>query len=116
MPRAKPKPSPTPLVPEMNGPPSEVMTLGEVAAYLRLPEGEIVSAVHAEGLPARYVGGQWRFLKPAIQEWLATGEPTPQTRRAAQLALVGKYKDDPDLMRILEEAMRARGRRPTEDE
>ena len=46
---------------------------GEAAGYLRLPEAEVVGLVHSQGLPGRCVAGEWRFLKAAIQHWLATG-------------------------------------------
>jgi hypothetical protein len=87
-----------------------VLTLAEAAAYLRLPEAEVVGLVRAQGLPGRYIAGEWRFLKAAIQHWLATASPTWETRKAAILELAGKYKDDPDLETIVEEAYRRRGR------
>jgi excisionase family DNA binding protein len=116
MPTTKKKPAPRPLPsPEAtNGPAREVFTLAEAAAYLRLSEADIIDLFHAQGLPGRYTGSEWRFLKSAIQRWLATGSPTRQTRKKAQLALAGKYKDDPDLLRICEEAYRQRGRSMTE--
>ena len=118
MPRTKKKPEPIrqpePLPTIANGPPGDVLTLAEVAAYLRLPEAEVVGLVHAQGLPGRYVAGEWRFLKAAIQQWLATGSPTWETRKAAILELAGKYKNDPDLEQIVEEAYRRRGRPITE--
>jgi excisionase family DNA binding protein len=120
MPRTrKPKPNPTPQ-PELqaaavNGPPGEVLTLAEAAAYLRLSETAVAGLVHSQGLPGRYLGGEWRFLKAAIQHWLATGAPTPESRKAAQLATAGAFRDDPDLLRICEEAYRQRGRPITED-
>ena len=110
MPRTKKQPEP-----ETNGTTGEVLTLAEAAAYLRLREAALVSAVHAQGLPGRMVGGEWRFAKTAIHEWLAGGKPSWETRKAAILELAGKYKDDPDLMPILEEAMRLRGRPLMED-
>jgi hypothetical protein len=36
-------------------------------------------------------------------------------RKAAQLALAGSFKDDPNLFPILEDAMRRRGREPGPD-
>ena len=111
MPRTKKQPEPA-----SNGSATgDVLTLAEAAAYLRLPEAALVSAVHAEGLPGRMVGGEWRFSKAAIQQWLASGNPTWETRKAAILELAGKYKDDPDLEQIVEEAMRRRGRPLMED-
>jgi excisionase family DNA binding protein len=113
----KPKPDPTlqSQPTSGNGSPGEVLTLAEAAAYLRLPETDVVALVHAQGLPGRYFSGQWRFLKAAIQQWLALGAPTAESRKAAQLAAAGAFRDDPDLIRICEEAYRARGRSITED-
>jgi hypothetical protein len=70
----------------------------------------VADLVHSQGLPGRCIAGEWRFLKAAIQHWLATASPTWETRKAAILELSGKYKDDPDLERIVEEAYRTRGR------
>jgi excisionase family DNA binding protein len=93
-----------------------VFTLAEAAAYLRLSEADLIDLVHAQGLPGRFTGREWRFLKAAIQQWLSSGSPTRQARKEAQLGLAGKYQDDPDLMRICEDAYRARGRPLTEGE
>jgi excisionase family DNA binding protein len=100
----------TPPLPATNGLAGEVLTLEEAAAYLRLSEAEVIELVHGQYLPGRFTGSQWRFLKSAIQHWLASGSPTPQSRKQAQLALAGKYKSDPDLRRICEEAAQQRGR------
>ncbi len=81
----------------------------EAAAYLRLPESEVVGPAHTQGLSGRSVKGEWRFLKAALQHWLATGSPTWDTRMAAILELSGKYGDDPDLENVIEEAYRRRG-------
>lgn len=118
MPRTKKKPAAQPLTPPAatNGPAGEVFTLAEAAAYLRLSEADVVALVHGQGLPGRFTGREWRFLKSAIQQWLSFGTLTRQARKEAQLALAGKYQDDPDLMRICEEAYRQRGRPLAEGE
>jgi hypothetical protein len=120
MPRTKqPKSTPsaesTPQHTALNGPPVEVLTLAEGAAYLRLPEKEVIAAACTQGLPGRLIAGEWRFLKAALQQWLSVSEPTAEMRKAAQLALAGTWKDDPDIEEIVEEAMRARGRPLMED-
>ena len=110
MPRTKKKSDSTPA-PAVNGAVvGDVLTLAEAAAYLRLPEAAVMEAVDAQGLPGRQVGGAWRFSISAIQEWLSAGQPTVKARNAAILALAGKYKDDPYLVQIVEDAMRRRGR------
>ena len=108
--RAQPQPPPA----SVNGSSGEVLTLAEAAAYLRLPEAEVVGAVHSQGLPGRCVAGEWRFLKAAVRHWLADASPTWETRKAAILELAGKYKHDTDLESIVEEAYRRRGRPVTE--
>ncbi len=116
MPRTKtPQPGPLsdpqPPPASVNGPSSEVLTLSEAAAYLRLPEAAVVSSVYSQGLPGRCTADEWRFLKAAIQHWLATASPSWETRKAAILELAGRYKDDPDLKQLVEDAYRQR-RRP----
>ena len=108
MPRTKAKPATLP-VSSANGKTDEVLTLAEAAAYLRLTETKVAGLAHAQGLPGRYVTGEWRFLKAALRQWLATGSPTWDSRKAAILELSGKYKDDPDLENIVEDAYRRRG-------
>lgn len=123
MPRAstkkpRPKPSTKPAVPAMPPPVEafgEVMSLAEAAAYLRLPEKDVIAATSTQGLPGRLVGGEWRFFKGALQQWLSASQPTPEMRKAALLSTAGAFKDDPDLIKICEDAYRRRGRPITED-
>lgn len=119
MPRTK---KPTPYSPPpaqqadaANGPLGEVLTLAEAAAYLRLPENTVIAATASQGLPGRLVGGEWRFLKTAVQQWLSESQPTAEMRKAAILQLAGKWTDDPDAEEILEDTMRRRGRQPGPD-
>ncbi len=120
MPRTrKPKPGPTPQ-PEaqsaaVNGAPDEVFTLAEAAAYLRLPEKDVLRLATSEGLPGRLVGSEWRFFKAAIQQWLSVSQPTTEMRKAALLAAAGAFRDDPDLEDVVEEIYKQRGRPITED-
>src|SRR5258708_6227487 len=81
-----PAPQPADLPGAGTNGPTEVFTLAEAATYLRLSEPEIVRLVHAQNLPGRCTGSDWRFLKSAIQQWLMAGSPR-QARKEAQLAL-----------------------------
>jgi excisionase family DNA binding protein len=91
----------------------EVLTLAEAAAYLRLPEAEVVRLVNSQGLPGRRAGEEWRFLKAAVQDWLRT--PAPQPGKEAMLSRIGSWKDDPHLEEMLREIFKRRGRPMTED-
>lgn len=102
------------------GPPSippggwpEVLTLAEAAAYLRVPEAEVVHMVGPRGLPGRLIGSEWRFSKTALEQWLGT-PPRPSTKESL-LALAGAWKDDPYLDEMLAEIYRQRGRPMTEE-
>lgn len=110
MPRTKPRPEPArEPAPRagMNGPADNVLNLGEAAAYLRLPENEVLRMVHEQGLHGRQVGTEWRFLKSAIDDWLRTG-PQPLSNKEAWLALAGAWKDDPTVDALREEIQKWR--------
>jgi excisionase family DNA binding protein len=91
-----------------NGTPTksaEVLTLTEAAAYLRVGEVDVLRLIREQALPARQIGSDWRFLKPALQDWLRTG---PATKGLLQLA--GAIKDDANVKEMLTEIYQARGR------
>lgn len=54
-------------------PGTEVLTLPEVAAYLRVSEEAVLELVTQDILPGQQIGGEWRFLKRAVVEWLHFG-------------------------------------------
>jgi excisionase family DNA binding protein len=118
VPRTKKKPEPAaqpaPPPQAVNGPAGEVMTLAEAAAYLRLPETDVLRLVHEQALPARRLANEWRFLKEAIREWLSKPPPKPNKERWMELA--GVWKDDPYVEDELKEIYKRRGRPTTEDE
>jgi excisionase family DNA binding protein len=86
----------------------EVLTLAEAAAYLRLPEEEVVRLVYADGLPGRATGQEWRFLKTALQDWLRT--PPARGSKEALMSVIGSEKDDPFREDYRKEISRIRGR------
>jgi PTS system nitrogen regulatory IIA component len=48
----------------------EIMTLSEVAAYLKLAEKTVLRMAHKGEIPCAKIASQWRFLKPMIDNWL----------------------------------------------
>jgi excisionase family DNA binding protein len=91
----------------------EVLTLAEAAAYLRVPEADVVRMVGPRGLPGRLVGSEWRFSRMALEQWLRT-PPEPSSKESL-LALTGAWKDDPHVDDMLAEIYRQRGRPMTEE-
>jgi excisionase family DNA binding protein len=87
-----------------------ILTLHEVADYLRLPIETIRRHATLGQIPGRSIDGEWRFLKQAIDQWLTTpiqmqlrvqGKITPEDIQIAQsrsedlLALLDQW-DTPD--------------------
>ena len=48
----------------------EVMTLAEVAVYLKVAEKTVLRMVHKGQIPCAKVASQWRFLRSMIDDWL----------------------------------------------
>jgi excisionase family DNA binding protein len=85
-----------------------VLTLSEAALYLRVAESEVRRLAELRALPGRQIGGEWRFLKAGLQDWLRA--PTAGSGKEAFLALAGVWRDDPDVEQIVRDAHRRRGR------
>ena len=47
-----------------------IMTIGEVANYLKVTERTIYRLPGAKQIPAFKVGGSWRFSKADIEAWI----------------------------------------------
>lgn len=52
---------------------AELMTLEEVAEYLRVTKTTVYRLLRQGKIPANKVGHQWRFNKTSIDEWLHEG-------------------------------------------
>lgn len=51
--------------------PKEVLTLEEAAALLEADAGSVRELADDGSLPGRSVGGEWRFARAALLDWLA---------------------------------------------
>jgi len=54
----------------MTKPKSEILTITEVAEYLKVAERTLYRLVAAKKIPAFKVGGTWRFSKTEIELWI----------------------------------------------
>ncbi len=50
--------------------PDEVMTIEELADYLKISKSTLYKLVQDGGMPGQKVGKRWRFHKDSIDEWL----------------------------------------------
>src|SRR5438132_10149616 len=85
---------------EHNGAMGEVFTLAEVAGYLRASEADVLQMVREQALPGRQIGTEWRFLKCAVQAWLA--QPFSRDKREGSWASAGSWKDERYLDELLQ--------------
>lgn len=60
---------------------TDVMTLPEVAQYLRLSEKTAYRLAADGTLPGFKIGGSWRFRKADIDAWIEARKEEPRTRR-----------------------------------
>ncbi len=50
----------------------EVLTLSEIASYLKVSDKTILRMAQSGEIPSAKVSGQWRFLRSFINDWLET--------------------------------------------
>ncbi|MFA7621623.1 MAG: helix-turn-helix domain-containing protein [Aminobacteriaceae bacterium] len=48
----------------------DVLTIEELAAYLKIPKSTLYKLVREGKIPSQKIGRQWRFRKKAIDRWL----------------------------------------------
>jgi len=54
----------------------EVLTIEDLAVYLKIPKSTLYKLVREGKIPSQKIGRHWRFRKEAIDRWLeATNVP-----------------------------------------
>ena len=57
----------------------DVLTIQELAAYLKIPKSTLYKLVREGRIPSQKIGRHWRFRKDTIDRWLdetrASGHP-----------------------------------------
>lgn len=54
----------------MNSEPDAVLTIDELAEYLKIAKSTLYKLAQQGRIPAQKVGRHWRFRKAAIDRWL----------------------------------------------
>ena len=50
-----------------------VLTITEVATFLKIPKSSVYKLIHEGGLPAHKVGKHFRLMQAEVNEWLQQG-------------------------------------------
>lgn len=64
---------------------SELLTLAEVAQYLKVAEKTVLRMVHNNEIPSIKVASQWRFRRSMIDEWLMSQMKSPPKNELVKL-------------------------------
>lgn len=79
---------------------NDVMTVAEVAEYLKLSDKTILKMVNNKELPGTKIANQWRFSKPVLNDWLTSRmEVIPQNDLSR---LIEKEYDTVPLSRLMD--------------
>lgn len=88
----------------------DVLTLDEVANYLRLPKETVERQARHGQLPGKKIEDTWRFLKAAIDDWLRSHDS-----RDILLHQAGALADDEMLAQLRATTYAGRGRPEVEE-
>ena len=64
---------------------NEIMTVNEVAKYLRIPRSTVYKLAQRGNIPCQKVGRHWRFRKEALDRWLeaSASSASPRVNRTS---------------------------------
>ncbi len=51
--------------------PADILTIEEVAAYLRIPVSSVYKLAQEGKIPAQKVGRHWRFHRLTLEKWVS---------------------------------------------
>ena len=71
-------------------PTSRILTVRDVSNYLRVHPSTIYKMLKRNQLPAFRVGSDWRFTVEAIDQWLASVEPSAASPASSENQLSSK--------------------------
>lgn len=65
----------------MAEPAGDILTIDELAAYLKIPKSTLYKLVREGAVPSQKVGKHWRFHKDAIEAWIKDGVSATKAKR-----------------------------------
>ncbi len=89
---------------------SDILTLEEVARYLKLKPQTVYKWAQEEQIPGAKIGKEWRFRKSMLDEWIDTSIVLSKAGfdlmfRSSQLAQQRRALSGLELERLLRESM-----------
>ena len=69
----------------------EILTIKQVAEYLKVTERTIYRLAAVKKIPAFKVGGTWRFSRADIDRWIAQQSSVDQGDRSPDSSKGGRY-------------------------
>jgi excisionase family DNA binding protein len=64
---------------------SEIMTIAEVAEYLKIPTSSVYKLAQEGKIPSQKVGRHWRFHRPTLINWVSRGFDFVQSKPSDKL-------------------------------
>lgn len=61
-----------------------VMTVDDLAAYLRIPRSSVYKLAQRGRIPCQKVGRHWRFSRRAVEQWLEGRRSLGERREGAR--------------------------------
>ena len=68
----------------------EILTMDELAAYLKISKSTLYKLAVDGKLPGQKIGKRWRFHKDAIDEWVKSGTGTVASHKSGRDAPGGR--------------------------
>jgi excisionase family DNA binding protein len=87
-----------------------VLTLKEMAGYLKMPEEKVERQVLQGKIPGKRIENEWRFLKTAVDEWLRSCDT-----RSILIGQSGALSDDDKIHELRANIYSERGRSEIEE-
>ena len=70
----------------MNAKHDEILTMDELAAYLKISKSTLYKLAVDGKLPGQKIGKRWRFHQDAIDEWVKSGTGTVASHKTGRNA------------------------------
>lgn len=61
-----------------------ILTIDELAEYLKISKSTLYKLAQAGKVPGQKVGRHWRFRKPAIDRWFEKHETAPASMQSKE--------------------------------